>query len=67
MDSNTYYTCKCIYFDDCFLTCESCQTWVDNAWKSKPVIFAKRWTRNHRNVADVKKKIFFTKYIDSTR
>ena len=68
MDTNTYYTCTCVYFDG-FLTCEICQTWVDNAWESKPklkpVIFAKRWIRNH-GFSQKTKNIFFTKYIDST-
>ena len=69
MDTNTYYTCKCIYFDGCFLTCKICQTWVNNTENAEPkldpVIFAKRWTRNHE-FNQKSKKIFFIKYIDST-
>ena len=69
MDNNTYYTCKCIYFDGGFIMCEICSQWVDNTWECKPklepVIFAKRWARNHE--FNQKSKIYiFTKYIDST-
>ena len=65
MDSNTYYTCKCIYFDGGFIMCEICSQWVDNTNSAKPVIFAKRWIRNH-GFSQKTKNIFFTKYIDST-
>ena len=69
MDTNTYYTCKCVYFDGGFITCKICQKWINESRESKPkvepVIFAKRWTRNH-GFNQKSKKIFSTKYIDST-
>ena len=61
MDSNTYYTCKCVYFDNGYITCKICSTWADNTEnaepKVKPVIFAKRWARNHDFNQKSKKKI----------
>ena len=61
MDSNTYYTCKCIYFECGFIMCEICSQWVNNTNsaepKLEPVIIAKRWTRKHDFNYKVKKQL----------
>ena len=53
MDSNTYYTCKCIYFDGGFITCRICSEWVyntcDNNVKPEPVRVARRWSKAREN------------------
>ena len=67
-DSNTYYTCKCIYFDGGFITCKICSQWVNDTnsaepkveSKVEPVTFAKRWTRNHGFNQKSKKIIFLS-------
>jgi len=53
MDNNTYYTCKCIYFDTGYSACQICAQWVKDTSnvepKVGPVIFAKRWVGNLDN------------------
>ena len=50
MDNNTYYTCKCIYFDTGYIPGKVCAQWAENiATKPKDelVIIAKRWCRSN--------------------
>ena len=52
MENNTYYTCKCIYFDIGYITCKICAQWVKDTSKVDPKVepvFAKRWTCNLDN------------------
>jgi len=64
-DNNTYYTCKCIYFDGGFITCRICSEWVyntsDNTVKPKSVIFVRRRLRYQYSPKD---KGHQNKYID---
>ncbi len=66
MDTNTYYTCKCIYFDTGFITCDVCSKLVidkhENEPRLEPIIYAKRWSR-FTNSNQKSKKIVFTNYI----
>jgi len=69
-DNNTYYTCKCIYFDNGYITCEICSTWIDKAKSAElvvePIIFAKRWARIHEFNQKSKKYFLLIIYIQLT-
>ena len=33
-DKNTYYDCKCKYYEDHVITCETCKNWMDKVDKA---------------------------------
>ena len=50
-----YYCCKCYSFNDEYILCKECSTWVDNVETTvekkhlnefKPVVHAKIWNKN---------------------
>ena len=48
-ENNTFYNCKCVYFDGGYIACKICAQWVQNTTnaepKFEPVIIAKIWIR----------------------
>ena len=60
MDSDTHYSCECVYFDKGYIACKICSPWCENTAKVDPkvvpIIFAKRWARN-RDFKKSKKQV----------
>ena len=65
MDTNNYYTCKCIYFNNGFITCDICSQMIsdknehEHLPKLEPIITAKRWSRFSNSNQKSKKNSFY--------
>ena len=52
-----YFCCKCYYFNDEFIVCKECSTWIDNVETTiakhlnefKPVVHCRRWKNKKKS------------------
>ena len=63
-DTNTYYSCQCIYLYTGYTACKICSQWIKHAanaeTKDEPVIIGKRWFSNR--YYNTNQKITLTKF-----